>query len=55
MFENTLSEKEYGVMKEEHIHIKYKEKKSKKIFVCEKLLIKIKKAGCMNLLLTNLK
>ena len=49
LFEKTLTEQEFGVMKVEHIHLKYKENKKIKPCVYAKLPTKTKKAGYINL------
>jgi hypothetical protein len=40
VFEQTLSEKEYGVLKEEHIHLKYTEDKKEKTLCLRKVTYK---------------
>jgi hypothetical protein len=43
VFEQMLSEKEYGVLKEEHIHLKYTEDKKQKTLCLRKVTCKDEK------------
>jgi hypothetical protein len=53
VFEQTLSDKEYGVFKEEHIHLKYTEDKKEKILCLCKVTYKDEKGRIYNFITIN--
>ena len=53
LFEKTLTDKEYGVMKEEHIHLKYKEDKNQKALCLRKVTYKDEKGRVYEFITNN--
>lgn len=55
LFEQTLNDKEFGVMKEEHIHLKYKEKKDQKTLCLRKVTYRDEKGRVYQFITNNFK
>lgn len=53
LFEQTLNDKDFGVMKEEHIHLKYKEKKNQKTLCLRKVTYKDEKGRVYQFITNN--
>ena len=53
LFEKSLTDKEYGIMKEEHIHIKYKENKKQKTLCLRKVTYKDEKGRIYEFITNN--
>jgi len=53
LFEQTLNDKEFGVMKEEHIHLKYKEKKVWKTLCLRKVTYRDEKGRVYQFITNN--